>query len=283
MEQFKHGSPKSSIDADGVLSWVDSRVVFWCLWGWCPILVHGTKIMRGKRMVLYYSFPANSQLSPTLQPGTMTNPGHGTKIMRGEEAGIYNVHSSIFTLLFYLWCSLFYLVPQEILVTAPKSWEGKGWYFIIVPANSQLSPTLQPGATTNPGHGTKIMRGEEAGIYNIHSSIFTLLFYLWCSLFYLVPQEILVTAPKSWEGKGWYFIIVPANSQLSPTLQPGATTNPGHGTKIMRGEEAGIYNVHSSIFTLLFYLWCSLFYLVPQEILVMATRNARGVPSTSLY
>ena len=34
-------------------------------------------------------------------------------------------------------------------------------YFIIVPANLQLSPTLQPGATTNPGHGTKIYaRGD---------------------------------------------------------------------------------------------------------------------------
>ena len=75
---------------------------------------------------------------------------------------------------FTLLCLLFYLVPQEILVTAPK----------IVRGGGRLS--------------------------------FKLLF---------IPQlgamTILVTAPKYvQEEEGIY--IVPAHSQLSPTLQSGA-------------------------------------------------------------
>ena len=60
---------------------------------------------------------------------------------------------------------------------------------------------------------------------------------------------------------------------MFPVADPGFPVGRG-----ARGG-GGIYNVHSPILTLLFYLWCSLLInLVPQEILVMAPEVARGVP-----
>ena len=57
-------------------------------------------------------------------------------------------------MMFTLLCSLSYLVPQEILVTAPELQEEEGIYDV----HSSMF-TLLSGAARDPGHGTRIARG----------------------------------------------------------------------------------------------------------------------------
>ena len=97
------------------------------------------------------------------------NPGHGTKIYEREKG----------TLLF---------VDLQILQSWCHDYPGHGTKILQEEeVILSLLVYLQSGATRDPGHSTKIY---ERG------------------------RMVLL------------FIIVPVNSQLSPTLQPGAMRNP---------------------------------------------------------
>ena len=73
-------------------------------------------------------------------------------------------------MMFTLLCSLSYLVPQEILVMAPKIARGGGQL------GFQLLFIPQLGATRNLGHGTKIARGIPLPVHiNIH--VYSPVFY----------------------------------------------------------------------------------------------------------
>ena len=82
---------------------------------------------------------------------TMSHPAHGTRNARGGGGFI------MFTLQF----PLSYLVPQEILVTAPEMQEDGRMFTWL---GFQLLFIPQLGATRDPGHGTKIMRGVKDGM-----------------------------------------------------------------------------------------------------------------------
>ena len=96
--------------------------------------------------------------------------------------------------------------------------------------------TLLSGATRDPGHGTRNCKRKRAIGFSatVHSSIW-------------LHDNPGHEHQKLQEEEGIY--IVPAHSQLSPTLQSGATRDPGHGTKNARGIPLPVYiNVHVYIF-----------------------------------
>ena len=92
--------------------------------------------------------------------------------------------------------------------------------------NSDLHLDLVP--QDNPGHGTRIARGERY-------------FYMWY-IFNLVPQEILVMAPELQED--W---ISTLTGNVDIPLPGAARINPGHGTRIARGERWYNYYQYKSV------------------------------------
>ena len=140
----------------------------------------------------------------------------------------------------------YYLPSRVIPKVLARTW-CRTVYDLHAPAAAYQQWSLIANRHPQDLPGSPLLQEEEAGIYDVHSSIWCrkrswsrhqkckrrrrefIMFTLLFSLFYFIydVHSSIWCHKRSWswhqnlwEGKGWYFIIVPANLQLSPTLQP---------------------------------------------------------------